>query len=264
MEIKIYQVDAFADKIFSGNPAAVCPLLAWLPDQVMQNIAMENNLAETAFYVHEKEGHRIRWFTPSMEVDLCGHATIASAFVLFNHENYESDKIVFNSRSGPLTVTRLKEIITLNFPLDALMEVNPVPELEQGLGVKPIKTIKGKTDYLLVFENEEQIKNMKPDFRIVSRVIARGIIVTARGNQTDFVSRFFAPQSGIDEDPVTGSAHTSLAPYWAKVLNKTELTARQLSSRQGWLTCKMVGDRVNISGQARLFLEGKIFVDDIK
>lgn len=261
MEIKIYQVDAFTDKLFGGNPAAVCPLEEWLPTAVMQNIAMENCLAETAFYVLEKEGFRIRWFTPTVEVDLCGHATLATAFVLFNQENYQSDKIVFNSRSGPLTVAKSGDMITLNFPADRLQEVSSVPELDRGLGLKTSKTFKGKTDYMLIFENEEEIRNMSPDFAAIGKVQARGIIVTSKGNQVDFVSRFFGPQSGIDEDPVTGSAHTSLTPYWAKVLNKTELTARQLSKRQGELKCKLIGDRVEISGRARLYLVGKIVVD---
>jgi PhzF family phenazine biosynthesis protein len=261
VELKIYQIDAFADKVFSGNPAAVCPLDEWLPDTVMQNIAMENCLAETAFYVQEKEGLRIRWFTPTVEVDLCGHATLATAYVLFNHENYRGDKIIFNSRSGPLTVAKSGDILTLNFPIDTLAEVNAIPELEQGLGVKSVKTFKGKTDYMLVYEKEEQIKTMNPDFKMIGKVPARGIIVTAKGNQVDFVSRFFGPQSGMDEDPVTGSAHTSLTPYWSKVLGKTEFNAIQLSARQGKLKCRLVGDRVEISGQAKLYLVGKIFVD---
>lgn len=260
MELKIYQIDAFTDKVFSGNPAAVCPLHEWLPAEVMQNIAMENCLAETAFYVNEKEGLRIRWFTPTVEVDLCGHATLATAFVLFNHESYQVDKITFNSRSGPLTVTKSGDTLTLNFPVDTLKEVDSIPELEEGLGVKSIKTFKGKTDYMLVFDNEDQIKNMSPDFKMIGKVEARGIIVTAKGKQVDFVSRFYGPQSGMDEDPVTGSAHTSLTPYWAKVLNKTEFTALQLSKRQGKLKCKLLGDRVEISGQAKLYLVGKIFV----
>lgn len=261
MKIKIYQIDAFADKIFSGNPAAVCPLDKWLPDETLQSIAMENNLAETAFYVNEKEGFRIRWFTPTVEVDLCGHATLATAFVLFNHENYAEDKIVFNSRSGPLTVSKAGDTLTLNFPVDTLVEVPAVPELEKGLSAKPLKTFKGKTDYLLVFENEYQIKNMNPDFKLIGTVNARGIIVTAKGNAVDFVSRFFGPQSGMDEDPVTGSAHTSLSPYWASVLNKTEFSALQLSKRQGKLKCKLVGDRVEISGTAISYLTGTISID---
>ena len=261
MTIKIYQIDAFADTLFSGNPAAVCPLIEWLPDETLQNIAMENNLAETAFYVKEKESFHIRWFTTTMEVELCGHATLATAFVLFHHENYDGDKITFNSRSGPLTVTKSKEVLTLNFPVDTISEVTALPVLDAGLGAKPIKTFKGKTDYMLVFENENQIKQMAPDLTLIATVNARGIIVTAKGNQVDFVSRFFDPQSGGGEDPVTGSAHTSLTPYWAKVLDKTEFEAIQLSKRGGKLTCKLVGDRVEISGKAKLFLIGMIYLN---
>ena len=261
MTIKIYQIDAFADTLFSGNPAAVCPLIEWLPDETLQNIAMENNLAETAFYVKEKESFHIRWFTTTMEVELCGHATLATAFVLFHHENYDGDKITFSSRSGPLTVTKSKEVLTLNFPVDTISEVTALPVLDAGLGAKPIKTFKGKTDYMLVFENENQIKQMAPDLTLIATVNARGIIVTAKGNQVDFVSRFFDPQSGGGEDPVTGSAHTSLTPYWAKVLDKTEFEAIQLSKRGGKLTCKLVGDRVEISGKAKLFLIGMIYLN---
>lgn len=259
--IKHYQVDAFAENLFSGNPAAVCPLNEWLPNEVMQNIAMENNLAETAFYVYEKEGLRIRWFTPIVEVDLCGHATLATAFVLFFHEKYEGDSIVFNSRSGPLTVTRVNDLLTLNFPVDTLKEVNAIDKLEEGLGERPLKTFKGKTDYLLVFNDEEIIRKMNPDFKKIAQVEARGIIVTAKGDTYDFVSRFFGPQSGGDEDPVTGSAHTSLTPYWASVLNKTEFQAAQLSSRGGKLKCKLVGDRVHISGKAKLYSSGTIHLE---
>lgn len=261
MNLKIYQVDAFTDKLFAGNPAAVCPLDTWLPDTTLQSIAMENNLAETSFYVLEQDGYRIRWFTPTVEVDLCGHATLATAFVLFRYENYIADKIIFNSRSGPLTVTKKDSVLSLNFPADALTEVDSLPALEQALGTAPLKTFKGKTDYMLVFENEAQIKHMKPDFKLLATVKARGIIVTAKGDHTDFVSRFFGPQSGIDEDPVTGSAHTSLAPYWSGIMKKETLTALQLSARGGKLTCTIAGDRVIISGAAKLYLTGTLYLD---
>jgi len=260
MEQKIYQVDAFAEQIFSGNPAAVCPLDHWLPDPVMQNIARENNLAETAFYAREKDNFRIRWFTPAVEVDLCGHATLATAHVLFNHEKFAGHQITFQSRSGPLTVTKSGDSLTLNFPSDTLAPVNNMLEFEEAFGIKPLEALKGKTDYMLVFESEDQIKRIQPDMRLVSTLKARGVIVTSKGDQVDFVSRFFAPQSGIDEDSVTGSAHTSLTPYWSKKLNKTELSARQLSSRGGKLHCKLAGDRVEISGQARTYLVGSIFL----
>jgi PhzF family phenazine biosynthesis protein len=260
MKIKFYQIDSFAEKTFTGNPAGVCPLNAWLPDAVMQNIAMENNLAETAFYVKEKDGYRIRWFTPAVEVDLCGHATLASAFVLFNHEGYPGNEVSFNSRSGPLTVKKNGEMLTLNFPTDSISEVDLLPALADAFSAKPATVLKGKTDYMLVFESEDQIKNLVPDFALLAKVKARGIIVTARGDLVDFVSRFFAPQSGVNEDPVTGSAHTTLIPYWADVLNKTALEAIQCSARGGRLSCKIMGDRVEISGKAKTFLEGNIFI----
>lgn len=261
MELKVYQVDAFASQVFKGNPAAVCPLQEWLPDSVMQNIAMENNLSETAFYVKEKEGLRIRWFTPTVEVDLCGHATLATAFVLFNFEDHTENKIVFNSRSGLLTVTKSANQLTLDFPTDTLSQVNAIEALEEGLGVKSIATFKGKTDYLVVIDNEAQVRQLQPDMKKIAQVKARGVIVTARGEKVDFVSRFFGPQSGVDEDPVTGSAHTTLTPYWASVLNKNEFTARQLSARGGELTCRLNGNRVQISGEAQLFLKGTLYID---
>lgn len=261
LELKRYQVDAFAEEIFKGNPAVVCPLETWLPDDMMQRIAMENNLSETAFYVKEAEGYRIRWFTPAVEVNLCGHATLATAFVLFNHEKYADDKIIFNSRSGPLQVTRANGLITLNFPADIATEISVTPEFYAGLPEKPSKILKGKTDIMLVYDNESQIKNCKPDFNALKSIKARGIMITAKGESVDFVSRFFGPQSGIDEDPVTGSAHTTLVPYWAKVLNKTKLTAKQISAREGKLLCELQGDRVAMSGTAKLFSTGTIYLD---
>ena len=261
MEIKIYQVDAFADKLFSGNPAAVCPLGSWLSDSTLQNIAMENNLAETAFYVNETSGLRIRWFTPAIEVDLCGHATLAAAFVLFNQEGYNGDMITFNSRSGRLTVTRNGELLTLNFPIDTPTETTLPENLAKSLNIQPKKTLRGKSDYLLVFNSESQIKALRPDFGLMAKVEARGVITTAQGDHADFVSRFFAPLAGVNEDPVTGSAHTTLIPYWAKVLGKTEMRAVQCSARGGNLTCVLKGDRVEIGGQAKLFMIGMAFID---
>lgn len=261
MELKIYQVDAFADVVFAGNPAAVCPLDSWLPDELLQKIAMENNLAETAYYVKEKEGYRIRWFTPTVEVDLCGHATLASAFILFHHEGYQENQIIFNSRSGPLTVTKEKDLITLNFPTDQLQHVDLFPELAEPFHIKPLRAFKGKSDYMLIFENESQVRSLAPDFRKLAKVQSRGVIVTARGDKVDFVSRFFGPQSGIDEDPVTGSAHTTLIPYWAGVLGKNVLTAFQCSARGGMIYGELKKDRVDITGQGKLYLVGKIFVD---
>jgi PhzF family phenazine biosynthesis protein len=261
MEIKLYQIDAFTDKLFGGNPAAVCPLRSWLPDELLQNIALENNLAETAFYVYETNGLRIRWFTPAVEVDLCGHATLATAFVLFNKEGYSGDTITFNSRSGPLTVTKKGDLLTLNFPTDLLKEVPLTTELTAGFNITPMKALRGKTDVMLIFENEQQIRSLVPDQREVKKIKARGVIVTAKGNKVDFVSRFFTPQAGIDEDPVTGSAHTTLIPYWAGVLRKNKLNAIQCSSRGGKLACELKGDRVDISGNGKLFMEGNIYLD---
>lgn len=262
MQHKIYQLDAFTDKVFSGNPAAVCPLDEWLSEDLLQKIAMENNLAETAFYVKQDHQYQIRWFTPKIEVDLCGHATLAAAYVLFHHENHTGNLINFYSpRSGKLTVTKHGEFLTLNFPTDIFETITSSEDLTRGFDILPIMILKGKTDYVLVFENESDVKNIKPDFSRISKVDARGVIVTAKGDNVDFVSRFFAPQSGIDEDPVTGSAHTTLVPYWAKELNKTELSAIQLSERRGYLQCKFLGDRVEISGQAKMYLTGEIYIE---
>ncbi len=262
MPQKIYQIDAFTDTVFSGNPAAVCPLNEWLSDEMMLKIAAENNLAETAFYVKEGDRYQIRWFTPTVEVDLCGHATLAAAFVLFNHENFSENIIRFYSpRSGELTVTKQDEFLTLNFPTDQFSAIELTEEMINCFDQKPKLAFKGKTDCMLVFDNETQIQNLIPDFDKIVKLDARGVIVTAKGDKTDFVSRFFGPQVGIMESPVTGSAHTTLTPYWANVLNKTELTAIQLSERKGYLRCKYLDDRVEISGQGKLYLKGEIYLD---
>jgi PhzF family phenazine biosynthesis protein len=261
MKYKLYQIDAFSEVLFGGNPAAVCPLDVWLEDHLLQKIAMENNLSETAFYVKRDDRYDIRWFTPKIEVDLCGHATLAAAFVLFNHEGYPDDCINFYShRSGDLKVIRKAKRLTLDFPVDELRRVAIIDELLNCFDKKPLEAYKGKTDYMLVFENETDISDIQPQFDIISRLDARGVIITARGKNVDFVSRFFAPQLDIKEDPVTGSAHTTLTPYWAEKLNKTELSAIQLSERKGFLQCKLSGNRVEISGQAKLYLAGDIFV----
>ena len=258
MKIKLYQIDAFTDKVFAGNPAAVCPLEKWLPDETMQKIAMENNLAETAFYVNENGNYHIRWFTPKVEVDLCGHATLATAYVLFQFENFNGNEISFNSKSGVLAVTKEGDFLTMDFPTDILDEVKLFPELTDGFNIKPVKAYKGKTDYMLIYENEDQVNKLAPDMRMLAALPARGTIVTAPGNKVDFVSRFFAPQINIPEDPVTGSAHTTLIPYWSKVLNKTEMEAIQISHRTGKLKCKYLGDRVKIGGFARTYMIGNI------
>lgn len=262
MKRKIYQIDAFTDKVFGGNPAAVCPLDEWLNDELLQNIAMENNLAETAFYIKQGDQYQIRWFTPKVEVDLCGHATLAAAYVLFNHENHTESIINFYSnRSGALTVTKQNEFFTLNFPTDIFESVELSSELTKGFNILPRLALKGKTDYVLIYENEDQIRDIKANLPEIATLEGRGVIVTAKSDKVDFVSRFFAPQSGIDEDPVTGSAHTTLAPYWANELGKNELTAIQLSKRNGYLKCKYLGDRVEISGQAKLYLVGEIYTE---
>jgi PhzF family phenazine biosynthesis protein len=261
MKLKIYQIDAFTDRIFGGNPAAVCPLEKWLPDEVLQKIAMENNLAETAYYVKLGTEYEIRWFTPTVEVDLCGHATLATAYVLYKYEAHTSREIIFQSpRSGKLTVNKQGDLLTLNFPTDTLEKVSITPDLQKGFDLSPMEIIKGKTDYMFVFKNEEEIQNLKPNLQELAKWDIRGVIATAKGEKSDFVSRFFAPQSGIDEDPVTGSSHTTLTPYWASRLNKKELSAIQLSARKGMLTCKYLNDRVEISGQAKTFLIGEIYL----
>jgi PhzF family phenazine biosynthesis protein len=260
MKQNIYQVDAFTDEIFKGNPAAVCPLEAWLNDDLLQKIAMENNLSETAFYVKDGNDYLIRWFTPTVEVDLCGHATLAAAFILFNYENHAGNEIKFKTlRSGELTVTKDNDLLTLNFPVDIIKPVEFSKEIEDCFNIKPIQVFKGKTDYMLVFGFRKDIELLDPDLTQIKKLDCRGIIVTAPGDNVDFVSRFFGPQSGVDEDPVTGSAHTTLAPYWSKRLNKEHLSAIQLSARKGMLNCRISGNRVYISGNCRLYLTGEIF-----
>ena len=259
MKRTIYQVDAFSREVFKGNPAAVCILDQWPEDALMQQIANENNLSETAFAVPAEECFEIRWFTPEMEVELCGHATLATAHVLFNHLDQNGDEICFNTLfSGRLNVKRRGEVLILDFPTDRMEEM-VVPELiVTALMTPPLKAFRGKTDFMFVFASESEIESMEPDFGLLAQVGGRGIIVTAPGNDVDFVSRFFAPQTGINEDPVTGSAHTSLTPYWSRVLGKKQLTARQLSSRGGELICEDKGDRVEISGHAVTYMIGEI------
>ena len=261
MKQKIYQVDAFTDALFCGNPAAVCPLDRWPDDGTLQNIAMENNLAETAFYARQDGHYLIRWFTPTVEVDLCGHATLAAAYVLFNHEHHGADIVRFQTlKSGPLTVTKEGDLLTLNFPADVPTPVASPAEFAGCFDVAPRAAFRGKTDVMLVFDHEDEVKNAVADFEKISKIPARGVIITAGGREVDFVSRFFAPRAGINEDPVTGSAHTTLAPYWSGVLGKTEMTAAQLSKRGGFLTCRLAGGRVEIGGRARLYLTGEIYL----
>jgi len=259
MKRTLYQVDAFASEVFKGNPAAVCICDFWPDSELMQLVANENNLSETAFAVPEGDCYEIRWFTPEMEVELCGHATLATAHVLFHHLGWEADLICFDTvHSGRLNVRRNGDMLTLDFPADKLEEM-VVPELiVTALQTPPLKAFRGITDFMFVYASQSEIENMDPDFGLLAQVGGRGVIVTALGNEVDFVSRFFAPQTGIDEDPVTGSAHTALTPYWSKMLGKKELTARQLSARGGDLICEDKGDRVYISGHAITYMIGEI------
>jgi PhzF family phenazine biosynthesis protein len=260
--IKLYQIDSFTDRLFGGNPAAVCLLDEWLPDQVMQNIGAENNLAETAFLVPKGNDYEIRWFTPGVEVDLCGHATLASGYLAFEHLGFKGGEVVFHSpRSGVLRVKKEQDLFWLDFPTDELKRVESRPEIAAGIGLAPAETYRGKTDYLAVLNAEAEVLNISPDLAAIRKLDGRGLIVSAPGAKVDFVSRFFAPQSGIDEDPVTGSAHTSLIPYWSKKLGRKKLTARQVSKRSGLLQCEDNGPRVRIGGKAVLYLVGEIFVD---
>lgn len=259
--IPMYQVDAFSSQPFKGNPAAVCMMKDDIPDQILQSIAAENNLAETAYIWHQDHDFQIRWFTPTIEVDLCGHATLAAAFILFHTHIVKEDRIRFNSKSGPLYVTRESDgRLVLDFPVDDYMSVKCPDSVEIAIQSKVLDFIKGKSDYLARVESEDVLKNINPDFSLIRQLSSRGLIVTAPGNIVDFVSRCFFPQSGIDEDPVTGSAHTTLTPYWASLTGKNTLTANQVSLRGGDLYCSLRGDRVFIGGYASLYLEGQIYV----
>jgi PhzF family phenazine biosynthesis protein len=260
MKLPIYQIDAFANRLFTGNPAAVVLLESNLTTETMQAIAAENNLAETAFVEKKGDIYHIRWFTPTIEVDLCGHATLASAHVIFKYLKESAERISFSSRSGTLHVRRESEFLYLDFPSDPPQAVEQVQDLIEGLGTQPIEIYKGREDFLAIYDSDEIITTMKPDMEKLSRVQARGVIVSAPGGGVDFVSRFFAPQSGIPEDPVTGSAHTVLIPYWSKKLDKQSMHARQLSKRGGELICKNLGERVEIGGQAMTYLIGEIML----
>ena len=260
MQIPLYHVDAFADTLFTGNPAAVCPLDEWLPDKIMQQIAFENNLAETAFFVRNTDGFDIRWFTPLVEVDLCGHATLASAHVIFNHLGWDNSTIDLKSRSGKLVVTREGEMIILNFPADIIKPSDPPELLLKSLNIVPLESYSGKTDFMLVLASQKEVELLDPDFELMKKSGGRGVIVTAKGETVDFVSRFFGPQVGVNEDPVTGSAHTTLTPYWSEKLGKKELTALQLSKRKGRLWCQDLGERTEIAGKAVTYMIGSIMI----
>jgi PhzF family phenazine biosynthesis protein len=256
--IPVYQVDAFASRVFSGNPAAICPLEEWLPDEQMQSIAAENNLSETAFFVPNSDGYRLRWFTPKVEVDLCGHATLASAFIILN-QIAPAEAVRFETKSGTLAVTRDGDLFSLDFPARAPAECAVHPQLVSALGGKP-EAILGARDYLVVCGSEDEVRALQPNMEALTQIDRFAVIVTAPGKDVDFVSRFFAPAKGVPEDPVTGSAHCTLIPYWSKRLGKKKLHAHQVSARGGELWCEDRGDRVTISGRAVRFLEGTIYL----
>lgn len=259
MNLPIYQVDAFASKVFEGNPAAVCPLDEWLPDELLQKIAEENNLSETAFFVASAEGIKLRWFTPKAEVDLCGHATLAAAHVLFQHLAYPGAEIKFQTISGELIVGKTDTGYAMDFPASKLTPIDPPADLLQGLGVKPAAVFSA-FDYVVLLDNEDAVRNLNPQFASWLNLDLRGVVVTAMADDenTDFVSRCFFPKLNVNEDPVTGSAHCELAPYWAEQLNKSQLIARQLSNRSGLVCCEVKGDRVILVGNAVDYLSGQI------
>jgi predicted PhzF superfamily epimerase YddE/YHI9 len=260
MRVPIYQVDAFASGLFRGNPAAICPLDRWLPEEVLQAVAAENNLAETAFYVRENGRYRLRWFTPTVEVELCGHATLASAAVILEIRGELTEpRVVFDSRSGELMVHRAGALYNLDFPSRPAVECPPHAPLIEAMGARPVSTLRGPSE-LLVFETEEQVRALRPDMVRLEQLPC--VIATAPGRDCDFVSRFFAPSKGIAEDPVTGSAHTTLIPYWSARLGKKDLFARQVSARGGELWCADRGARVTIGGKAVKYLEGHIEIPD--
>ena len=259
MRLPIYQVDAFTDSLFGGNPAAVCPLEAWLPDAAMQAIAAENNLSETAFFVRDGGDYALRWFTPTVEVDLCGHATLAAGHVVFHYLEPQRETVSFHTlKAGTLIVTRRADMLVMDFPARPASPAPPPPGLFAALGGAPREVLRAR-DHLIVYDTAAEIVALNPDLAALAKVDCWAAIVTAPGESgVDFVSRFFAPAQGVPEDPVTGSAHCTLVPYWAKRLGKMQLEARQLSRRGGALYCALQGDRVNIGGRAVIYLDGQI------
>lgn len=257
MKLPLYQVDAFAKNAFEGNPAAICPLDTWLPDETLLSIAEENNLSETAYFIKTENGFHIRWFTPTTEVDLCGHATLAAAFVIFNELGYNKNTISFESKSGTLNVKKDNDLLVMDFPTQTPTVCKLPLEIKQAFDVEPVECLKAE-DYILVFNNENIILNAKPKLELLKNIDLRGVIITAPSKDYDFVSRFFGPKCGIDEDPVTGSAHTQLTPYWAEKLNKNKLNAKQVSNRGGELFCELLAERVSIAGYAIKYLQGEI------
>jgi PhzF family phenazine biosynthesis protein len=257
MEFPIFQVDAFSRSVFAGNPAAICPLAEWLPDETLQAIAAENNLSETAYFVRRNGKYDLRWFTPGCEVDLCGHATLASAHVIFHELEAAADVVRFNTKSGELTVRRDGELLVMDFPARRPAPIEADPSLVRALGGKPTEILAAR-DYLVRYASPEEVLALAPDMEALTKIDRFAFIVTAPGVDCDFVSRFFAPAKGIPEDPATGSSHCTLVPYWAEKLGKTELHARQVSRRGGELFCKLKGDRVEMAGHAAMFLKGRI------
>jgi predicted PhzF superfamily epimerase YddE/YHI9 len=261
MRLPIYQVDAFAEKLFGGNPAAICPLPQWLPDATMQSIAAENNLAETAFFVREDGDYALRWFTPTVEVDLCGHATLASAHVVFSFLERQRQTVGFRTlEAGTLTVARRADMLVMDFPSRPAVPTEPPPGLLAALGGRPREVLRAR-DHMVVYGSAAEVAALEPDFAALARVDCWAAMATAPGEDgVDFVSRFFGPRQGIAEDPVTGSSHCTLTPYWANRLGKNDLKARHLSRRGGALECTLNGDRVSIAGRAVLYLEGQITI----
>lgn len=259
MKLEIFQVDAFTSKPFGGNPAAVVPLESWLPDETMLAIAAENNLAETAFFVKNVDGYDLRWFTPTVEMDLCGHATLATAFVIFTILGTAEKVLKFQTKSGLLTVERQGDRFVLDFPSRPPVPSETPAGLIEAIGKKPKEVLRSR-DYFLVYETEDDVRAIEPNFAELLKIKTHAVIVTAKGDSSDFVSRFFAPEVGVFEDPVTGSAHCNLIPYWAEKLGKTELFAKQVSARGGELFCELAGERVKIGGNATLYLKGEIYV----
>ena len=258
MKLSLYQVDAFASNPFEGNPAAVIPLDTWLEDDLLQKIAEENNLSETAFFVQHKEGFQLRWFTPMEEVDLCGHATLAAAHVLFTHLGYALDQVCFLTRSGSLYVRRTPQGYAMDFPATEIDVIEAPEALLKGLGNCKPREVRAGFDYVVVLENEAAVKTLVPDFSAWHSLDKRGVVVTAKGDKVDFVSRCFFPKLRVNEDPVTGSAHCELAPFWARELDKTELTGVQLSARTGTVECQVVHERVVLCGQVADYLTAEI------
>lgn len=259
MRVPFFQVDAFTDRVFGGNPAAVCMLEQWLPDAQLQAIAAENNLSETAFVVSSGGQYRVRWFTPTVEVDLCGHATLAGAHVILNELGVDGDCVAFESTSGPLFVRRQSDMLALDFPARPAQPCDPPDALVRGLGGSPVESLSAR-DYLVIYESEDDVLALQPDVEQLLRLQCVGVIASAPGDRSDFVSRFFAPSAGVPEDPVTGSAHCTLVPYWSNRLDRTELHAFQVSPRRGELFCEHRGERVIIAGRAVTVIRGELLL----